>query len=321
MPSDQCELLAAVFFHAHASGSSVIREEDLEAAAIALAKPKLLRELREANPPGEKRTAMVHQTLSGLSAAEQSAFDALIVRARAANGERTGQFSARGTRQAAVVTEPIPLLTRTSSGEGPLELAAVGELLIGLFHGGRHLQGVRAAARVEAMLEMERPLGGHAHFLARQIGADFERGLVRAVGASNEALDARAAIGGSRPTSLNALSILMRALVSIDLRDNRITDLEASGLASGLRLAVSLSKLYLSGNRISSSGAKELGKALVTSGKSAKSVADLDLSRNPLGSSGGRPSSPSQEQQAAAAGSSSDEGSLRLRAPSLLAEY
>ena len=125
--------------------------------------------------------------------------------------------------------------------------------------------------------------------LGSQIGADFERGLVRAVGASNEALDARAAIGGSRPTSLNALSILMRALVSIDLRDNRITDLEASGLASGLRLAVSLSKLYLSGNRISSSGAKELGKALVTSGKSAKSVAELDLSRNPLGSSGGRP--------------------------------
>jgi hypothetical protein len=127
------------------------------------------------------------------------------------------------------------------------------------------------------------PWWGNTLRLGNEIGKDFETGLLSASAeAGSTTLNLRARVGGHRPTSFAAIGLLLRAVVAVDLRDNRLNDEEAALVAEAFTRTEQLTKLNMAGNRIRSSGAAAIGRALETSSRRARTVTEIDFSRNPM---------------------------------------
>ena len=306
LPTAQRELLSAVLFHAQAAQRHVVHavrarpaarvpasaclfflhapalsppslphrspallsphtamQADLEMACVALANPKAGREIWASHPtPGAARAVATSAALDALPAAERATVTALGERARASE---------------------LPLVELQASE--PLELTVSDAKVQEFFSAEGICQGYTFPPEARRCWEWAEWWAGTLALGAR-IGRDFEKGLMRALGGI-EVLDARALVGGHRPTSLTAIGLVLRALTSLDLRDNRVTDSEAEVLAGALKVTGSLVSLNLAGNRITSKGAAPLGDALLSATKSAKSFCDLDLSRNQIGAAAG----------------------------------
>ena len=129
--------------------------------------------------------------------------------------------------------------------------------------------------------------------LGAEMGEAFGRGLLMAVSESAELLDLNSKIAGDRPTSLLAISQLLRGCASVTLAHNTLVPHEALPLAEGLRASTSLLRLSLASNHLcgvwfdngrfegeySPMGIGALADALVANG----SLTTLDLSQNCLG--------------------------------------
>jgi len=125
------------------------------------------------------------------------------------------------------------------------------------------------------------------------MGSTFGRGLRLAAGERSEDLNLKSRIGGDRPTSLLAVSQLMRGSASMQLAHNALSPSEALLLADGLKASNSLHTLNLASNQLcgvwfdngrfageySAVGIASLADALTLN----SSLTKLDLSQNSLG--------------------------------------
>jgi DNA-binding transcriptional LysR family regulator len=78
------------------------------------------------------------------------------------------------------------------------------------------------------------------------------------------------------------VAVVDAPMVERDLRDNRLNDEEAALVADAFTRTELLTKLNMAGNRIRSSGAAAIGRALETSSRRARTVTEIDFSRNPM---------------------------------------
>ena len=129
--------------------------------------------------------------------------------------------------------------------------------------------------------------------LGAEMGDAFGRGLRIAAGESSEHLQLKSKVAGDRPTSLLAISQLMRGASSVQLAHNALTPEEALPIANGLKTSTSLQSLTLASNQLcgvwfdngrfagsySSHGLAMLADSLTSNA----SLTRLDLSQNSLG--------------------------------------
>ena len=147
---------------------------------------------------------------------------------------------------------------------------------------GRCRRGLRTVA-VARLVDGDTKVG-------REVGKDFAGKLLRsseqAATAPEQGLLLWSAIGEHRTTSVTAVSMLLRTVISIDLRDNRLTDDEALMIASALPHAVMLSR-STSQAPIGASEVRSLGQSWMCATPAMPSepletvykLAELDLSR------------------------------------------
>lgn len=258
LPRPLRELLHAAFFYAHAAERNVIREADLEHAALGVRTPHALRAIWDSG--AADRALQVHTAYEGLPVIERGTIRNLCERARKEGG--------------------MPLLQLIS--EEPLEMEPTDTALQAFFATECLCSGFELPPEVSSPW-LWQPWWDSTLALGSKIGKDFERGLLKACALrGGQSLALRSAVGTSRPTAVKGIAALLGAVVSIDLRDNRITDAETRVIAAAVAEAHALTKLNLAGNRISSAGASELGKALATASSDVKVLAELDVSRNQL---------------------------------------
>ena len=256
------KLLEAAFFQAHAAERRILRRGDLETAALGLSNPEELKaiQLRTSGPEGrDERAAAVKAACKQLPAARQEEVSGICERVR---------------------QDRLPLLSLISAL--PIEMQSSHLSFQEFFCAQAICKGYALPPEASAPWCWS-PWWGNTLRLGNEIGKEFETGLLNASAeAGTTMLNLRAHVGGHRPTSFTAIGLLLRAVVSVDLRDNRINDEEAVVIADAMSRTESLTKLNMAGNRISSTGAKAIGLALAASTSRVRSVSELDLSRNPL---------------------------------------
>ena len=260
LPSSQREVLEAALFHAHAEQRCALRLVDIHTAALCLhALPTLVSAWGAQTATGDSRAQAIKRAIGELQMLDRAEIDSLLQRAKGAD---------------------MPVIECTSTE--PFEAVCSDSELMSFFAA----EGIARGFLLPPEARMPWQWGSwwdSALKYGGAIGHDFERGLAQSSGVHDgEELTLRACIGGSRSTSMTAVGLLLRTLVSIDLRDNRVTDEEAKGIAAAFEHTASLTRLNLAGNRITVLGASALGEALVV-GPGQRSLTELELSRNRLG--------------------------------------
>ena len=273
------QLLEALFFQTHAAERRVIRQTDLETAALGLANEAKLSALQA------KDHAAPAEPTAADEGADEGARDRL---ARRTHEEFEAlPEEARGVWAPAVHSliervrhDRLPLLSLISAH--PTEMQS-SHLSFQEFYAAQAIcKGYRLPPGASA------PWRWSAWFantlvLGAEMGDRFARGLLTASRQSgDERLELRADVGGHRPTSFKAINLLCTVASSVDLRDNYIGDEEVQLFSAGLHHP---RQLLLAGNRITARGAAEhLCHVLARPLAAAKGACTegLDLSRNPL---------------------------------------
>ena len=270
------ELLEAVFFHAHVSRAKKIARPVLEAATLWLESPSVLLSIWGETAAGQVRASQVHSAFEKLPAERRS---------RASEIEERTQ------------SNDITVFNITSK-EPTLELESSSLSLQEFFVAQALCKGFTLPP------EVAQPWQWHDWWMGtlkigRDVGKDFERGLLKssaqASTAAEQGLLLRSAIANHRPTAISAVSLLLRTVLSVDLRDNRLTDDEALMIASALPSAPTLLKLNLAGNRLTALGVKSIGQSMRMCAAPTTpdeppppfALQEIDLSRNKICDNGG----------------------------------
>ena len=253
----------------HSANRKTFVEADLEVAALAIDLPDELRTIRKNHAVGSaSRAKALRDALLKLSVSGKTMLS--DAKAKAAKGA-------------------LPLLRRKPSEEGappakgaPLEMEPEHPSLLEFFTAEAICKGYELPPESSAPWRWDERWA-NTLALGAAIGPTFDAGLLKASSeSSNDSLTIRALIGGHRATAFKCVGMLLTAVKSVDLRDNRIDDNEAQFIAEVLKNAPLLTRLNLAGNYISPKGTKLITMSIDNSGPRARNVADLNLSRNPI---------------------------------------
>jgi Ran GTPase-activating protein (RanGAP) involved in mRNA processing and transport len=120
------------------------------------------------------------------------------------------------------------------------------------------------------------------------MGDAFGKGLKQTAGVGEELDLSKKLIGGDRPTMVAAVAQLMHGLVSLSLRENKLTDGEGVKMVEALQANTTLAQLDLGGNELGAESGKAMVEALktntafrtVTLDGAVLSIAELTLLKN-----------------------------------------
>jgi Ran GTPase-activating protein (RanGAP) involved in mRNA processing and transport len=120
--------------------------------------------------------------------------------------------------------------------------------------------------------------------LGSEMGDAFGKGLKQTAGVDDELDLSEKLTGGDRPTMVAAVAQLMRGLVSLSLRENKLTDGEGVKMVEALQANTTLTQLSLNSNKLGDAG----GCALAVVLKANTTLRQLDLGGNELGVESGK---------------------------------
>ena len=278
-PYPRQDLLESAFYTMHAARRTVASESDLNVAILSLDKPEELRAVYRAHPaPSNARLAAQQKALYKLSPNARSTLSAVLSAAK---------------------NDALPLLLKSppKAGDDPkqqqqLVLAPTEASCAPFFATEALCKGLELPPEVNEPWRWSEWWADVLR-LGAEIGPAFHRGLLKAScdelrvnKATGSELQIRARVGGHRSTALKAIGLLLRAVTTLDLRDNRLTDAEVSVLTAALSASRQLERLNVAGNRLTHVSAVALA-SVVLDGKGT-ALCQLDLSRNKLCGSDGR---------------------------------